>query len=128
MILTLDIEKADDRVWSFWILQWPEKISSCCINWIDGCISVYFSVLINGSPSGSFPTLQGFRERDPLSLSLFNLVADVFSLLIFRGISQNLFRDFLVGSEVVVVCHLQYANETLCSLKMMVQIDVKHAI
>lgn len=34
----------------------------------------------------------------------------------------------MVGSEVVVVCRLQYANETLCSLKLMVQIDVKHAI
>lgn len=70
----LDMAKAYDRVqWPFLLgvlqhmgfpPQWINLISRC----IKDC---WFSVLVNGVPSGFFHSTRGLREGDPLSLSLF---------------------------------------------------------
>lgn len=52
------------------------------------------------------------------SVFLFNIVEDVFSLLICRGIRKNNFRGFSLGSEAFVVCHLQYVDDTILFLGM----------
>lgn len=49
----------------------------------------------------------------PLSPFLFSLVADSLSQIIIKAESNNLFKGFQVGSDKVIVSHLQYADDTL---------------
>lgn len=86
-------------------------------SWIHGSLaSTHFSILINGSPKGFFPALQGLRQGDPLSPFLFTLVADAFSQSLTRREEQNLFKGFQVGKEQIPISHLQYSDNTLLFL------------
>ena len=71
------------------------------------------SVLINGSPSRQFRASRGLRQGCPLSPLLFNLVAEALSCLLHSVVSLNLFKDIKVGSDDVMVSHLQFVNDTL---------------
>ena len=115
----LDIEKAYDKInWKFLISVLKEIGFGCkWIEWVKWCISTAsFSVLINGSLVGFFSSTRGLRHGDPLSLYLFVLGMEVFSLLIDKAISGG----FLIGytlngsnGEVVTVSHLLFADDTL---------------
>ena len=70
LVCKLDIEKAYDSIkWDF-LLQVMGRMGfeSRWLSWIKWCIStVSFSVLINGSPVGFFPSSRGLRQGDHLS-------------------------------------------------------------
>lgn len=64
------------------------------------------------SPNRFFPASRGFRQGDPLSPSVFTLIADSLSQ-INNAESIGLVKGFYVGEDTVNVYHLQFANDTL---------------
>ena len=116
LIFKVDFEKAYDSVdWSFmdsimakmgFGVRWRK--------WINACVSTAsLSVLINGTPSRQFRATRGIRQGCPLSPFLFNIVAEALSSLIYSAVSSNLFKGIKVGSEAVMVSHLQFADNTI---------------
>ena len=119
VLCKLDIEKAYDHVdWNFllYLLKRCGFGERWC-SWIKHCIlSVRFSVLINGSPSGFFGSSCGVRQGDPLSPFLFVLVIEAFSRMISGIYSRGLIYGFSVGSrelDRVEVFYLLFADDTL---------------
>lgn len=75
------------------------------------------SVLVNGSPSGIFNLERGLRQGDPLSPFLFLVAAEGLNLLIHKAIIEGLLKAVAVGREKVEVSHLQYADDTIFTVK-----------
>ncbi|XP_019432205.1 PREDICTED: uncharacterized protein LOC109339246 [Lupinus angustifolius] len=71
------------------------------------------SVLVNGSPTSEFPMAHGLRQGDHIAHFLFLIVAEGIGGIMRLAVSRNLFSGYLVGTEGVVVSHLQYADDTL---------------
>jgi mannosylglycoprotein endo-beta-mannosidase len=120
IILKLDVEKAYDKVnWEFLLqvlrmrgfptvlCQWMEKVVS------KGSVCVH----VNGEQGCFFQTKKGLRQGDPLSLVLFNIIADMLAVLIER--SKRLgFIDGLVPHLVEDgLSILQYADDTILFLE-----------
>ena len=119
LICKLDIEKAYDSIsWEF-LYQAMGRMSfgSRWMSWIKWCISTAsFSVLINRSLAGFFPSSRGLRQGDPLSPYLFVIGMEALSCLINRVVEGN----YLSGSRIadgrgekLVISHLLYADDTL---------------
>ncbi|XP_065636444.1 uncharacterized protein LOC136070428 [Quercus suber] len=97
VIIKLDIEKAYDLVnWNalFYLMErmgFREKWG----RWMKAyIITIRFSVLINGSPTGFFGSLRGLRQGDSLSPLLFLLVMEVLSRLLKRTKEGDFLRGF----------------------------------
>ena len=72
------------------------------VEWIMGCIkSTSFAVLINGSPSVFFIPTRGIRKGCPLSLFIFNLVANALSRLILKARNEGMVTGVKVRTEEV---------------------------
>ncbi|XP_047260794.1 uncharacterized protein LOC124894084, partial [Capsicum annuum] len=86
------------------------------INWANYCINtVKFSVLINRTPSGFFPSQRGLRQGDPPSPFLFILAMEGLSNMIQTAKERAWIRGFQVGTRAInlEITHLQYADDTL---------------
>ena len=85
--------------------------------WIRTCIStICFSIMINGSPSGSFGSTRAFRQGDPLSPLLFLLIMEVLSQLLRRTEEAGLIWGFKAGIGMVSclsISHLLFADDTI---------------
>ena len=123
LICKLDIEKAYDTIsWEF-LYQVMGKMGfgGRWMSWIKWCISTAsFSVLVNGSPAGFFPSSRGFRQGDPLSPYLFVIGMETLSCLLNRATVGNYLSGtkFADGrGEELVISHLLYADDTLLFCK-----------
>ncbi|XP_049345810.1 uncharacterized mitochondrial protein AtMg01250-like [Solanum verrucosum] len=87
------------------------------IRWVKFCIStVKFSVLVNRTPSGFFPSQMGLKQGDPLSLFLFILAMKSLNNLIQTAKVKGWVRSFRVDNSALnglEINHLQYADDTL---------------
>lgn len=76
---------------------------------------IYFlySILINGQSYGFFSSTQGLRQDDPISPSLFNIAAEVFS----RGLkclySNYAHLSYHTTRGAPMISHLAYADDIL---------------
>jgi hypothetical protein len=116
VLFKVDFEKAFDSVrWDF-LLATMEKMrfSKKWRGWIREClVSSRIFVLVNGSPTEEFSPSRGLRQGDPLSPFLFLIVAEGFNALIKQAKEEHLFTGIPIGSERIVVSHLQFADDTL---------------
>ncbi|RVW32260.1 putative mitochondrial protein [Vitis vinifera] len=69
--------------------------------------------LVNGNAKGWVKASRGLRQGDPLSIFLFNLVADVLSRMLLRAEERSLLEGFRVGRNRTRVSHLQFADDTI---------------
>jgi hypothetical protein len=116
VIFKIDFEKAYDKVrWNFLIQTLRLKgFSHKWIEWIKSFISGG-SVAINANDEVGpyFQTKKGLRRGDPLSPILFNLVADMLTLLIKRAKAEGLRSGvvpYLVDDGLSI---LQYADDII---------------
>ena len=78
------------------------------------CVSMAsFSILVNGDLTRQFKMRRGLHQGCPLSLCLFNMVAEALSILLHKAVSLNLFNEIKVGNGEVLVSHLQYTDDTI---------------
>ena len=119
LVCKLDIEKTCDSIsWEFlYQVLGRMGFGSRWLSWIKWCISTAsFSVLINGSPAGFFPSSRDLRQGDPLSPYPFVIGMEALSCLINRAAGGN----YLFGSRIadgrgedLSISHLLYADDTL---------------
>jgi len=52
------------------------------------------SILVNGSPNDEFEVVRGLRQGYPLSLFIFNIVAEGLSMMFIEVVRKRLFGGF----------------------------------
>lgn len=114
-MIMVDLRKAYDIVdWMFLYdvlhgLGFPIKF----IGWIRECISTAsFSVSVNGSLFGLFPSKCGLRQGDPMSPMLFTLCIEYFSRLLTQKIRFSGFR-FHPKCRGLRITHLAYVDDLM---------------
>ena len=92
--------------------------------WVDRmkwCITTTsFSMLINGSPKGFFKSSRGLRQGDPLSMYLFVLGQEVFSIFVDKALQEGFLSGFKIVNregEEVQITHFLFADDTLVFCK-----------
>ncbi|KAJ9670622.1 hypothetical protein PVL29_026897 [Vitis rotundifolia] len=85
--------------------------------WMWSCLSsAKFSVLVNGVPTGFFPSTKGLRQGDPLSPYLFVMGMEVLDVLIRRVVEGGfLSRCNIRGGRrsPLNISHLFFADNTI---------------
>ncbi|PWA63317.1 Transposon TX1 [Artemisia annua] len=82
--------------------------------WVENCLSSStMSILVNGSPTEEFRLERGVRQGDPLSPFLFIIAAEGLNAIVKEAVAKGIFNGVRVGSNQVVVSHLQYADDTI---------------
>ncbi|XP_042051543.1 uncharacterized protein LOC121796833 [Salvia splendens] len=110
------MEKAYDRVQWLFLLKVLKRMgfSDKWVSLIENCISpCWFSMLVNGCPTGFFKSSQGLRQGDPISPSLFILAADYLSRLLDRFILGRKDMMYRTTRYTMGVSHLAYAAAIL---------------
>ena len=123
VLCKLDIEKAYDQInWNFltsvlFKMGFKEK----WLGWIKWCISTAsFSVMLNGSPEGFFRGLKGLRQGDPLSLYLYVLRMEAFSLLVDKATEGGFIYGYKFKRRNDTerhITHLLFVDDTLVFCK-----------
>nr|KYP72703.1 Transposon TX1 uncharacterized [Cajanus cajan] len=80
---------------------------------VDERQMAFMEVLVNGSPTKEFQMQKRIRQGDPLAPLLFVLVAEGLTGLVREATKKNLFSGVVVGSRMVPVDVLQYADDTI---------------
>ena len=117
VLCKLDLEKAYDHVdWGFLIYmlrrcgfsqRWRRRIYTCIS-------TAKFSVLVNGTSCGFFPSSRRLRQGDPLSPLLFIIVMNALSRMLTRARDGGFISGFAVGrTTLITTSHLLFADNTL---------------
>lgn len=99
--------------------------------WMNACVtSASASILVNGSPTPPFKLHRGLRQGDPLSPLLFDLVAEVLSLVFRKAESLGLLHGIPVSNGGIKISHLQYADDTIifCPPDLDVLLNIKKSL
>ncbi|XP_042023106.1 uncharacterized protein LOC121770442 [Salvia splendens] len=81
------------------------------ISLIERCIGTcWFSVLINGAPSGFFKSTRGLRQGDPISPALFVIAAEYLSRALDKLILGHKEMSFKAARHCMEISHLAYAE------------------
>ena len=117
VLCKLDIEKAYYHVNREFLLLVLDLMGfgEKWINWIRWCMSTSFSVLVNGSPFGSFQILRDVRHGDPLSPYLFVLAMEALGCLLERAREGGYLPGFKVnsrGGEGLEISHMLFVDDT----------------
>jgi len=117
LLFKVDFEKAYDSVDWGYLEEVMVSMSFPMLwrKWIKECVCTSTtSVLVNGSPKDEFPLERGLRQGDPLSPFLFLLATEGLNVLMKALVEANVFTGYSVGgANLVVVSHLQFADDTL---------------
>lgn len=116
LILKIDFEKAYDKVrWDF--LEQVMRGEGFPEEWITWVMQTVrggrVCVHVNGQRGPYFRTFQGLRQGDPLSPMLFNIVADVLSVLVDKAAAKNIISGVLADLVPGGITHIQYAGDTV---------------
>ncbi|KAA3472389.1 reverse transcriptase [Gossypium australe] len=76
-------------------------------------ISVSYSVVLNGIKGGEFRPIRDLRQGDPLTLYLFIICAEGFSILVNMAKCEGLIGGARVGRGGIVVTHLVFADDNI---------------
>jgi hypothetical protein len=116
VILKLDIEKGYDKVnWSFLqqMLRMQGFSKNWCL-WINEFVSKgIVGIKVNGEACRYFQTKKGLRQGDPLSLLLFNLVADMLATLIARAKEEGQINGLVPHLVEGHISILQYVDDAI---------------
>ncbi|KAG6421540.1 hypothetical protein SASPL_118096 [Salvia splendens] len=112
----IDMAKAYDRV------QWPFLFKVLrrmgfpdpWISLMERCIGYcWFSVLVNGAPSGFFRSTRGLRQGDPISPALFVIAAEYLSRALDKLILGQKDMTFKASRRCMEISHLAYADDII---------------
>jgi hypothetical protein len=120
LVLKLDYEKAYDRIdWDFLDEMFKSRgFGSIFRKRIKAILhKSSFCVRINDINSSYFVAGKGLKQGDPISPILFNLVADVFSKILFKAATNHLICGLLPQAIPGGVISLQYADDTIIFLQ-----------
>lgn len=97
------------------------KVLTNWVNLIMGCITTpYFFVLINGVPKRLIQPQRGLRQGCSLSLYLFILCTEVFSILISQAERRNLIKG-LKFSKDLSINQLLFADDSLIFIRATIE-------
>lgn len=93
------------------LLEFHGFASHFC-NLVKECLSTStFSILLNGSPYGSFKSSRGIRQGDPLSPALFTIFFDLMSQILNKAEGEGRIKGIKVSNVGPVITHLMYADD-----------------
>ncbi|XP_058189531.1 uncharacterized protein LOC131307140 [Rhododendron vialii] len=131
LILKLDFERAYNCVNLGFLLDMLGKMGcgGKWYEWIKECISsVSMSILINGSATKEFQTQKGIRQGDPLSLFLFNIVAEALNIMLERARARGIINGEMKNIKRLLRCFqlmsglkINFSKSSLCGVKVQQQ-------
>ena len=103
MLIKMDIAKAYDKL-NWYFMRCMLEAFGFWAEWIEGIMhlttSTFYSILINGVPSGTFQPSRGMRQGDPLSPFLFILMAEGLGQALSHARENEELRGIKVHPEV----------------------------
>ncbi|XP_042969088.1 uncharacterized protein LOC122301771 [Carya illinoinensis] len=116
VMLKLDMSKAYDLVdWRFLehvfrAMCFPEFFSRLVFRCV---LTPWYSIMIYGTFKGLFKSKRGLRQGDLLSLYLFIMLEEVFSLLLNKRMSERGISHFCLPAGAPRITHLLYADDVV---------------
>jgi len=111
VICKMDLEKAYDHInWNFLLHMLRRCGFGGALVLLDGIL--YFSVLVNSSPTGFFSSSRGLRQGDSVSPLLFVVVMEALGRMISTLASGGFLSCFCVGTWIGI-SHILFADDTL---------------
>ncbi|GJT50148.1 RNA-directed DNA polymerase, eukaryota, reverse transcriptase zinc-binding domain protein [Tanacetum coccineum] len=84
------------------------------VDWIMTCVrSATFSIRLNRDIVGYFKSKKGLRQGDLISLYVFTLVMEVFSLIMAKNFKENKSFKYHKGCKELKITHLSCADDLL---------------